>query len=419
VRVGLIGPLPPSLGGSVAGGVATHLAHLAAGLAARTDTQAYVFGTNVSASTPRAWLPPTAQRGYPLLSHYAPSTMLGFARPAYLARHGPRALARYALAARSQDGSRREWLANVLWYSYFLRAIRPDVVHVQHPLERHLFVRHVRRVERQRWPVVVTAHSFFGEHSPAVIETLMAPNLRSADRVIAVNPHIAEQAVELGAAPDRVRVIRSGVDTRRFQPRDRSPARRRLGVPDDTRLVLFVGNLEPRKQVHVLLDALASLPSGQLAVVGSGESAGVQDQTQRLLRQTRSLGLELRVRFLGRVADVELMDWYAAADVFALPSSSEAQGIVALEAMASGLPVVASAVGGLLGTIDEGSSGFLVPSGDAGALADRLRLLLERPELRAQIGTDARAAVEREFTWQKAVEATSEVYREVAACQAS
>ena len=403
----------------MAGGVATHLAHLAAGMVPRADTEPYVFGTNVVASTPRAWLGPSAERGYPLLRHYAPSHLLGFARPGYMARIRTRAIARYALEARAQEGSRREWLSHALWYSYFLRTIEPDVVHVQHPLERYSYVRWVKSLEGHGWPVVVTAHSFFGEHSPEVIDRLMAPNLRSADRVIAVSPHIADQAIELGARPERVRVIRSGVDTRRFRPRARLAARQRLGVGPDTPLVLFVGNLEPRKQVHVLLDALATLDQALLVVVGSGESAGADDQTRHLAQRTRSLGLCQRVRYVGRIADQVLLEWYAAADVFALPSSSEAQGIVALEAMAAGLPVVASAVGGLLGTIDDQRTGFLVPAGDALALAARLRLLLERPELRAQIGTAARAAVERDFTWQRAVDATCEVYREAVTCRAA
>ena len=128
-------------------------------------------------------------------------------------------------------------------------------------------------------------------------------------------------------------------------------------------------------------------------MVGSGESAGVQDQTARLSRLTHDLGLaaEDAVRFIGRVDDEQLLDYYAAADVFALPSSSEAQGIVALEAMACGLPVVARAVGGLLGTIDDGRSGFLVPPGDVPALADRLQALLVDEGQRSAIGTAARA----------------------------
>jgi glycosyltransferase involved in cell wall biosynthesis len=260
----------------------------------------------------------------------------------------------------------------------------------------------------------------FGEHADETIHGLMAPNLRAADRVIAVSEHIAEQAITLGVDASRLRVIRSGVDALRFAPRDRAPARERLGVATAARVVLFVGNLEPRKQVDVLLRAVAAIRERvselQLLIVGSGESAGVQDQTARLARLTMELRLGDVVRFLGRLDDQALLDAYAAADVFALPSSSEAQGIVGLEAMACGLPVVASGVGGLLGTIEVGATGYLVPPGDVDALANRLAEVLSDAEMRATIGAAARKVVEEKFTWAKTAEATLEVYREVAAC---
>jgi glycosyltransferase involved in cell wall biosynthesis len=185
--------------------------------------------------------------------------------------------------------------------------------------------------------------------------------------------------------------------------------------------VLFVGNLEPRKQVDVLLRAVARLrepmPEVRLLIVGSGESAGPLDQTPRLARLSHELGLEAAVRFVGWLPNEQLRGAYAAADAFALPSSSEAQGIVALEAMACGLPVVASRVGGLLGTIDDEQSGFLVPAGDVEALAARLAQVLGQPALRAAVGDAARRAVETRFTWPKAVAATCQVYREVTGCQ--
>jgi glycosyltransferase involved in cell wall biosynthesis len=274
--------------------------------------------------------------------------------------------------------------------------------------------------ERLRLPLIVTAHSLFGEHPEATIRQVMAPNLRAADRVIAVSPHVADQAVELGVASHRVRVIRSGVDTERFRPRDKGTARAALGVKQDVRLVLFVGNLEPRKQLDVLLRALVEvrqrIPHVELAIVGSGASAGVEDQSARLRRLAAELNLQAAVRFVGGVDADGLLLWYAAADVFALPSSSEAQGIVALEAMASGLPVVASAVGGLLDTIDNRVDGFLVQSGDVFNLAGRLVEVLSDEGTRVRLGQAARRRVESHFSWATTVAATIEVYREVLGC---
>jgi glycosyltransferase involved in cell wall biosynthesis len=262
-------------------------------------------------------------------------------------------------------------------------------------------------------------HSFYGEHADARVERVMAPNVREAVALLAVSRSTAEQAAALGADPSRMRVIRSGVDTRQFRPRPRAEARQRLGVPTSLPLVLFVGNLEPRKAVdHLLLalrDVRRSAPSATLAVLGSGESAGADNQEPRLRAMVGELGLGDAVQFQGRVSDTALLDWYAAADVFALPSSSEAQGIVALEAMASGLPVVASAVGGLLDTVDDGVTGYLVPFGDVDALAGRISSLLGDAALRARMGEAARVAVEGAFSWEQSVQATMDLYRDVLA----
>jgi glycosyltransferase involved in cell wall biosynthesis len=409
VRVALIGPVPPDLGGATPGGVATHQVHLAAGLAA-AGVDAPLLATNTQHGS-----------GWPARSGDAPF-------PLYRVGHGwtgADRMAPYAvrLGLQRPRGSRREILRNLLWYRRFLSEVRPDVIHVQHPLERCLYVQIVRRFEGWTVPLVVTAHSLFGEHADDTIRELMAPNLRAADRVIAVSEHVADQAVDLGVQRNRVRVIRSGVDTERFRPRDRLRARERLNVAEATPLVLFVGNLEPRKQVDVLVRAIArvrrhlSLPPVELLVVGSGESAGIEDQTARLRQLTADLGLGDSVRFLGRVDESRLQDCYAAADVFALASSSEAQGIVALEAMACGLPVVSTAVGGLLATIADGETGFLVPPGDADSLAERLLELLTDARRRQAMGAAARGAVARNFAWPRAIDDTVAVYREVVACR--
>ena len=240
------------------------------GLAAMgTDAPLLATNTYVSGS---AWRAPKGVTPFPLYRVGRGWTSLdrlpGYAM--HLARERPK-------------GSRREILANLLWYRRFVAEVRPDLIHVQHPLERCSYVRTVRRIEGWRAPLVVTAHSLFGEHTQETIHNLMAPNLRAADRVIAVSDHIADQAVQLGVDASRVRVIRSGVDTERFKPRDRDSARASLKIEQAEKVVLFVGNLEPRKQVDVLLRAFAQvrngLPDSVLLVVGSGENAGALDQT--------------------------------------------------------------------------------------------------------------------------------------------
>ncbi|MBV9896638.1 MAG: glycosyltransferase family 4 protein [Chloroflexi bacterium] len=414
MRVALIGPVPPHMGGMTPGGVATHQVHLADGLAA-AGVETALLATNTSVS-PGCWRAPKNSAAYGLYRVVAqtrsvPARVQAYGGAVSVLRYLPRVM------RMRRVGSRAEVLRNALAYRRFLVEVRPDLVHVQHPLERCLYARMVRRIEGWRLPLVVTAHSLFGEHAEPTIHQLMAPNLRAAERVIAVSDHIADQSIALGVDAKRVRVIRSGVDTHRFQPRDRSAARRRLRISFEAAVVLFVGNLEPRKQVDVLLRAVAQvrkqIAAARLLVVGSGESAGAEDQTARLVRLTTDLGLGDAVEFMGQLSEDELLDAYAAADMFALASSSEAQGIVALEAMACGLPVVATEVGGLPATIDEGRTGFLVPPGDVAALAQRILGVLLEPERAAAIGAAARHEVEQRFSWKRAVEATLEVYREV------
>jgi len=416
VRVALIGPVPPRLGGLTPGGVATHQVQLADGLAS-AGVEVSLLATNTAVGD-GCWRPQHTDLPYALYRKIAPrpNSLRQFLRDSGRAIDVLRYLPR--VASTHRHGSRAEVLYNALTYRRFLVEVQPHVIHVQHPLERCTYARLVRRVEGWRVPLVVTAHSLFGEHSDATIHNLMAPNLRAAQRVIAVSDHVADQAIQLGVDPGRIRVIRSGVDTQRFQPRDRAAARQRLRIADGACIVLFVGNLEPRKQVDVLLRACAQarvqVQTLRLLVVGSGESAGAEDQTARLVRLSQELGLGETVQFTGRLGDSPLLDAYAAADVFALPSSSEAQGIVALEAMACGLPVVATAVGGLLATIEDGQTGVLVPSGDVDALATSLVQMLTDPNRRARIGAAARQQVEARFAWSLAIADTIDVYREVA-----
>jgi glycosyltransferase involved in cell wall biosynthesis len=354
---------------------------------------------------------------------FLPTGTLAWIDPRYSQAVGPAALVRYVrrLARYSGEplGSRRVALGYLLWYRRFLRTVRPCLVHMQHPLERHLYTWLVSRYEGWRLPLVVTVHSIFKEHSDESIEKIIRPNLQRADRLIVVSRTTADEAEQLGADPSKCRLIRTGVDLERFRPCDRLAARARLGVDPDLPLVLFVGNLEPRKAVDRLLLALSDVRrvvhGATLAIVGTGASAGADDQEPRLRRMVTEMGLGSAVWFLGHVPRDKLPAWYAAADVFALPSSSEAQGMVVLEAMASGLPVVASAVGGLLDTVEEDRTGYLVPFGDVPQLADRLASLLVDPSRRARMGAAAHEVAVRDFSWQNVVKATIEVYCEALA----
>lgn len=228
---------------------------------------------------------------------------------------------------------------------------------------------------------------------------------RGADRLVAANPvERAHLAWYYGADADRVRVIPCGVDIGLFSPRDSCEARARLGLDAD-RVLLYVGRLAPIKGVETLLRALALLKADgfgardlRLLVVGGGIEERWDGEGGRLRALARRLGVEAWVEFRGAQPQDLLPEYYAAADLCLMPSLYESFGMVALEAMACGVPVIGSRVGGLAVTIREGVTGALVPEGDPRALAVRIGVLLADEPRRRALGRQA-ARWARRFRW--------------------
>lgn len=211
-----------------------------------------------------------------------------------------------------------------------------------------------------------------------------------ANGVIAVCRDLASGVIDLGAKRERVRVIIDGVDRSTFAPGCRRTAQAALGLNPDVRHLLFVGNLVPVKGIDVLLEACRRLPQGcppwQLHLIGEGP------QRASLERQARSLGLDQQVVFHGSVAHEQLPGWFRAADLFVLASRSEGVPNVLLEAMACGLPFVASHVGGIPEIADLGAS-RLVPPEQPDALANAMTQMLSEPARPAIGPRDRREAV--------------------------
>jgi D-inositol-3-phosphate glycosyltransferase len=213
-----------------------------------------------------------------------------------------------------------------------------------------------------------------------------------ADRIVAANVvERAELLRDYGAHASRIATIPCGVDTDLFTPGDRAEARRRLGL-DDRPVLLWVGRIAPIKGLDTLLDTVARLREAgrdmRLLVVGGEADEPTNGHETSLRRRIAALGLGESVRFVGPQPQSVLPLYYAAADVTVLPSYYESFGMVALEAMACGSPVIASRVGGLVTTVRDGVTGFLVPDGDVDALAERIETLVGDPELRWRLGRE-------------------------------
>jgi len=229
-----------------------------------------------------------------------------------------------------------------------------------------------------RIPYVVTAHGQDVRNldRPAVRRASAGP-LRSAAEVIAVSEHLAEGLRASGLTLPPVSVVNMGVDMTRFRPADRDVARAWLGLPADVPVVLAVGGLTDRKNPLGLLQAFARVraahPSAILAFVGDGPLAGAVDQG------ARRLGLAGGVVRPGALPHGAVADWIAACDVLALVSRVEPLGVVALEAMASGRPVVATRVGGTAEVVPDPAAGRIVDPLDPVAIGTAILDVLADP----------------------------------------
>jgi len=235
---------------------------------------------------------------------------------------------------------------------------------------------------------------------------------QEADRIICAGEGEKAMLVQAyGVAPQRIAVVPCGVDTLRFRPMKKARVRCRLGLPENKRLVLFVGRIEPLKGIDVLLRAASQVDTPFRLLVVGGDAKDV-DRKGELAQLAQELGISRRVTFLDAVAHNELPLYYNAADVCVVPSYYESFGLVALEAMACGVPVVASRVGGLKETVEDGRTGYLVPWRCPEPFAERLELLLSNDSLRRSHGREARASAER-FRWSAVASRVEDVYHEL------
>lgn len=229
-----------------------------------------------------------------------------------------------------------------------------------------------------------------------------------ADRLIAATPAERAQLLWLYRADQRkIEIVPPGVDLARFYPVDPREAKARIGMREDDRILLFVGRIEPLKGVDNILRAVALLNDDDplllrnvcaIVIGGDVESASLDDELLRLIALRDELAVQDRVCFLGARSQDALQDYYCAAEVLIMPSDYESFGMVALEAMACGTPVIASEIGGLAFLVQDGVNGFHVPTREPAALAARIQQVLADDSLRAVISQAARNTAQ-DYDW--------------------
>ena len=262
-----------------------------------------------------------------------------------------------------------------------------------------------------------------GEEEPSDLRLESEAHLlQSADRVVAATPaEVAQIQWLYREDTSRVVVIPPGVDTSHFYPIPDDEAKEYIGVPCHDRMLLFVGRIEPLKGIDTLIEAVGILHKEGildrhpfcLAVIGGDTHSSREQMTaemERLHAMRDSLGILDLITFLGKRDQDTLPYYYSAAEVVVVPSHYESFGLVALEAMACGTPVVASETGGLAFLVRDGETGFHVPTADPEALAEELRLIIQDDDLRAQLGRQA-AEYAQAYSWSMVVEQVIDLYR--------
>lgn len=289
-----------------------------------------------------------------------------------------------------------------------IRKFQPHLLHVAltRPALLGVPVAALCRVPR----VVIAQHGVHewreGRAMPEwLVRTAFVNVARFADRVVAVSAAGARALADAGVSPGKLLAIPNGVDTDRFSPALRANRGDILGnlfglaLPAETILVGGAGNLRAVKGYDVFVEAAARIaaftPDVRFVVWGEGSERGA---LEGLIRER---GLGDRFLLPGRTSSPEIS--LAACDVFVQPSREEAFGLAAAEAMSCGVPVIASAAGGLSELVEDGVSGLLVTPGDIGSLAANLGYLLRNPDLRAGMGTRARERICAQFQVQRMV----------------
>jgi len=270
-------------------------------------------------------------------------------------------------------------------------------------------------------PLVATFHTLArvkadaGDAEPEARERAEVEVIGCCDAICASNPVEADQLRSFyGAPPERIEPVPPGVDHAFFSPGERAGARTALGF-DDRPTALFVGRIQPLKQLPIAVRMLAELRDDRtrLVVVGGPSGPDGQAELEKVRALVDELGLHERVQLVEPQPHHLLSTYYRAADVVVVPSRSESFGLVALEAAACGIPVVAASVGGLRTVVEDDVTGFLVESRDPAEFASRVDALLADPERAAAMGRAAAKGAAR-YAWSTTAGRLRRLYADLA-----
>ena len=229
--------------------------------------------------------------------------------------------------------------------------------------------------------------------------------LETADLIIATSPQEKEHMRSLVSQKGNIKVIPCGTDINCFGSISREAARAELGISPEEKVVMYAGRFDPRKGIETLVRAIGNERvrhhENLKLVIAGGSTPGEKDgrERERIEDILYELDIEHITEFLGQLEHRDLVKYYTAADICVVPSHYEPFGLVAIEAMASGTPVVASKAGGLSYTVVDHKTGLLVPPQQVEAFAEAINSILSNPEWQRELGRNAKARVRSKFSW--------------------
>ena len=275
---------------------------------------------------------------------------------------------------------------NLIW---IVRKFDVDIIHTHSVIPTGLIGVIISKIIRK--PVFITVHGMDVtnfENNP-IYERFISFSLKNCNKVIAVSEYLANIIISFGPNQDNIIILRNAVDQKRFRPYRNKKLCKQYKINDENIVILFVGYLDEFKGIFELVDAFFEISTNnknlKLMVIGTGPK---EDQ---LKMKVMNLGLEKSVIFTREIPPSEIHEYYQSADIFVLPSYTDAGGppLVFIEAMACGLPVIGTDVGGIPEGIENGINGFIIPAKNVDELAKKLNILSEDENLRKEFGNNS------------------------------
>lgn len=402
MKVLMIGPLPPDMGGTSTGGVATVVKELTKQFSKNQEIYFHLFATNVYTELPENWI--EEKENYTLYKNTKKINYFKIFGFDFLK------IVPYHFSISKSNFEKYKAIPSFLFIRKIIKQVNPDIIHVHHAHNLPVTAYHA---SEGKIPIVTTLHSFsalMGKKGKELDlqKKLFQKNFEISSKLIAVSSHVKEKALQLGANPGKVVVIPNGINIEEWKPIPKEEARKKLSIDLEKKIVLFVGSLLKIKGIDILIKAfkhvLDEINEANLIIVGSGK------EEKNLKDLTTKLDLQHYVKFEGARYGEKIKLWYNACDVYCAPSREEAFGIIYLEAMACGKPVIGPNHGGPKEIILNGINGYLFENENCD-LATKIIKILENDELAEKFGRKSRELVEEKYNWNMIAKRTYEIYR--------